>query len=397
MEASARLEPGWSLEDPGTRLVDQRSRLGDSGTRLGNQRARLADQMAVLNHRTRTNIHRAIQMSAGLLVVLVVVVCVATLATHTPNRGRAGNPHTSKHRLITNFKGSKARLPGSEAEKHKVMSESNASVIKRSSVGIEEVFISVKTASKFHYTRLPVILKTWYNLAKEHTFFFTDADDTSLRSVLGEGLVPTPCPPDHSRHALVCKMQHEFNAFLETKKKWFCHFDDDQYVNVAGLVWKLREFAAEEDWYLGKPSLEKPLEIIDRDGDVFKQNKLKFWFGTGGAGFCLSRPLAERMRGLAGRRQFISTSEKMRLPDDVTMGYIVEMLADVPLTPVAEFHSHLEPLALVRDLGDQISFSYGDHATNLVEVEGFTLTEDPTRFLSIHCNLNPDTAWCPKR
>lgn len=87
-------------------------------------------------------------MSAGLLVVLVVVVCVATLATHTPNRGRAGNPHTSKHRLITNFKGSKARLPGSEAEKHKVMSESNASVIKRSSVGIEEVFISVKTASK---------------------------------------------------------------------------------------------------------------------------------------------------------------------------------------------------------------------------------------------------------
>ena len=53
--------------------------------------------------------------------------------------------------------------------------------------------------------------------------------------------------------------------------RWFCHFDDDQYVNVAGLVWKLREFAAEEDWYLGKPSLEKPLEIIDRDGDVFKQ------------------------------------------------------------------------------------------------------------------------------
>ena len=60
------------------------------------------------------------------------------------------------------------------------------------------------------------------------------------------------------------------------------------------------------------------------------------------------------------------------------------MLADVPLTPVAEFHSHLEPLALVRDLGDQISFSYGDHATNLVEVEGFTLTEDPTRSDRFH-------------
>ena len=46
---------------------------------------------------------------------------------------------------------------------------------------------------------------------------------------------------------------------------WFCHFDDDQYVNVAALESKLRQFDEREDWYLGKPSIGKPLDILDRD------------------------------------------------------------------------------------------------------------------------------------
>lgn len=122
MEAAS--DPGWSLEDPGARLVDPRL-----GRLLA---AAAADQMAVLNHRTRTHIHRAIQMSAGLLVVLVVVVCVATLATHSPSSPR--------HRLISNL------------ERRKVMMASDAAVIRRSSVGIQDVFISVKTASKIIFS-----------------------------------------------------------------------------------------------------------------------------------------------------------------------------------------------------------------------------------------------------
>ena len=47
--------------------------------------------------------------------------------------------------------------------------------------------------------------------------------------------------------------------------RWFCHFDDDQYVNVPVLVRKLAEFPADRPWYLGKPSIDKPLEILDRD------------------------------------------------------------------------------------------------------------------------------------
>lgn len=41
---------------------------------------------------------------------------------------------------------------------------------------------------------------------------------------------------------------------------------------------------------------------------------------------------------------FISTAEKIRLPDDCTIGYIIEALLEVALTHTHLFHSHLENL-----------------------------------------------------
>lgn len=41
---------------------------------------------------------------------------------------------------------------------------------------------------------------------------------------------------------------------------------------------------------------------------------------------------------------FISTAEKIRLPDDCTIGYIIEALLEVTLTHTYLFHSHLENL-----------------------------------------------------
>ena len=36
-------------------------------------------------------------------------------------------------------------------------------------------------------------------------------------------------------------------------------------MNVAALESKLRQFDESKDWYLGKPSIGKPLDILDRD------------------------------------------------------------------------------------------------------------------------------------
>ena len=37
--------------------------------------------------------------------------------------------------------------------------------------------------------------------------------------------------------------------------------DDDTYLNVVALVKLLQRFPHHEDWYIGKPSLSKPLTV----------------------------------------------------------------------------------------------------------------------------------------
>ena len=175
----------------------------------------------------------------------------------------------------------------------------------------------------------------------------------------------------------------------------------------------------------------------------FLQHRLSFWFATGGAGFCLSRSLASKMAPIAGGGRFETVGDKIRLPDDVTMGYIAHLL-DTKLTRVEEFHSHLEPQRLLEFAEDgsevefetfqnQISFSYSKYGDemNVVGIEegAFTEDEDPTRYISIyiiiiaytvkniylqlkmhqliinffyrfkslHCKLFPNFNWCPKR
>lgn len=55
------------------------------------------------------------------------------------------------------------------------------------------------------------------------------------------------------------------NKLLCLFYRWFCHFDDDNYVNVPQLIRMLQKYDWTDDWYLGKPSIKAPLEILDRE------------------------------------------------------------------------------------------------------------------------------------
>jgi hypothetical protein len=37
-------------------------------------------------------------------------------------------------------------------------------------------------------------------------------------------------------HSLGLVLEQEFEHFLRSHKQWWCHFDDDNYVNVAALL-----------------------------------------------------------------------------------------------------------------------------------------------------------------
>lgn len=41
--------------------------------------------------------------------------------------------------------------------------------------------------------------------------------------------------------------------------RWFCHVDDDNYVNPEALLSLLSGFPQDSDIYVGKPSLDKPI------------------------------------------------------------------------------------------------------------------------------------------
>lgn len=184
-------------------------------------------------------------------------------------------------------------------------------------------------------------------------------------------------------------MSVEFDAFIDSNKRWFCHFDDDNYVNVPQLVQLLRDYDPLEDWYLGKPSIRQPLEIVSRDN---KASKISFWFATGGAGFCLSRALALKMIPIASGGKFISIGEKIRLPDDVTLGYIVEHLLSKRLTVINRLHSHLEPMKFLKTntLSQQITFSYSrfENQMNTLSIDGaFDRSKDQTRYSSQQLSL----------
>uniref|UniRef100_A0A8C5KAT5 Beta-1,3-N-acetylglucosaminyltransferase n=1 Tax=Jaculus jaculus TaxID=51337 RepID=A0A8C5KAT5_JACJA len=259
-----------------------------------------------------------------------------------------------------------------------------------------DVFIAVKTTRKFHRARLDLLLETWISRHKE----MVSPQPTHPLPLPTGNVVLTNCSAAHSRQALSCKMSVEYDHFIESGRKWFCHVDDDNYVNLRALLRLLASYPHTQDVYIGKPSLNRPIQATER----ISENKVRpvhFWFATGGAGFCISRGLALKMGPWASGGHFMNTAERIRLPDDCTIGYIVEALLGVSLIRSGLFHSHLENLQQVpaSELHEQVTLSYGtfENKRNAVLVKGpFSVEADPSRFRSIHCHLYPDTPWCPR-
>uniref|UniRef100_A0A098M0D8 Beta-1,3-N-acetylglucosaminyltransferase n=2 Tax=Colubroidea TaxID=34989 RepID=A0A098M0D8_9SAUR len=268
----------------------------------------------------------------------------------------------------------------------------------REEISPRDIFIAVKTTKKFHKARLELLLDTWISRNKEMTYIFTDGEDQELKQRTGN-IINTNCSSAHSRQALSCKMAVEYDKFIESGRKWFCHVDDDNYVNVRMLVKLLSSYAHTQDIYIGKPSLDRPIQATERISEN-KMHPVHFWFATGGAGFCISRGLALKMTPWASGGHFMSTAEKIRLPDDCTIGYIIESVLGVKLIRSNLFHSHLENLHQVpkSEIHKQVTLSYGmfENKRNSIHMKGaFSVEEDPSRFRSIHCLLYPDTPWCP--
>ncbi|KAK2188892.1 hypothetical protein NP493_120g01019 [Ridgeia piscesae] len=278
-----------------------------------------------------------------------------------------------RERSITSVKS------GSESKQPNNRNSSTKPSKSRRQTELNDIFISVKT-SKWYHDRLDLILETWYIMARDQVYFFTDEDNDIYRHRTRGHLINTNCSSTYDRYALCCKMSIEYDTFIASKKRWFCHVDDDTYVNVPALVTLLQLYNDTGDWYLGKPSLSYPLKTRDLDG---AGQQIAFWFATGGAGFCLSRGIALKMVPFASGGRLVTACRKIRLPDDCTIGYFVYISLNKQLTVVNQFHSHLEGLWRINlgNIANQVTFSYGQLGTrrNVVQIPGYNDSYDPSR------------------
>ncbi|CAI5791861.1 beta-1,3-N-acetylglucosaminyltransferase lunatic fringe [Podarcis lilfordi] len=316
---------------------------------------------------------------------------------------RTALPSGQSHNDVRSFSAYFSKLARGKAEAASAVGggpeEGRAARPQLEDISPQDVFIAVKTTKKFHKSRLELLLDTWISRNKDMTFIFTDGEDEELKKRTGN-VINTNCSAAHSRQALSCKMAVEYDKFIESGRKWFCHMDDDNYVNVRALIKLLSSYPHTQDIYIGKPSLDRPIQATERISEN-KMHPVHFWFATGGAGFCISRGLALKMSPWASGGHFMSTAEKIRLPDDCTIGYIIESVLGVKLIRSNLFHSHLENLHQVpkTEIHVQVTLSYGmfENKRNSIHIKGaFSVEEDPSRFRTVHCMLYPDTPWCPR-
>ena len=278
---------------------------------------------------------------------------------------------------------------------------------------LESVHLSVKTTESLHDDRLSLLARTWFQtVPKDNLYVVTDVWNSST-SFKGFKIYSTTCPKGHGRNALSCKSGVEYDLYYSAVDKgvtykWFCHFDDDIYVNAVALQKLLSSYNNSGYWYLGRwPSTHygKSRRPIPKQALVhFPNLKRKEHYYATGAAYCLSATLMRKMEVyLRGPKKYQSISQLLKLPDDFVVGFVVESLLGYELTVVPTMHSHVEKrLKSIppHELPHQVTISYGSRAhgkpQNVISLPHFLIPihKDKTRFLSYHCLLYPHISWC---
>lgn len=232
---------------------------------------------------------------------------------------------------------------------------------------MRDILLTVKTTAKNHKTRVKLLLDVWAPEALEKTFLVTDkvpGDDFNLLQKLPGRVIQSYCDDSHSREDLSCKMNFELSILKNAIKnnqppKWYCHFDDDTFLNFEALQNHLSSYPEDEPIYTGKKSISKPVQITYRSNDGTNIQSKPFHFATGGAGWCINRPMYQRLITLLSHdSDFTRISRTTGLPDDMTIGFLIESELGEQLKSVEKFHSHLEDLDQLKNPSDQITLSY---------------------------------------
>ena len=132
-------------------------------------------------HWTRNKI-KMVQVAAAVLTLLVLTFCLLFQPGASPQEennpswsSETFNPAQMKENILMKFPSSP-----SVASRFGLLKRRNDELLPVDDILQEDLFISVKTSQKFHRKRLDLVLKTWFQLARDQTWFFTDQHDAEL-------------------------------------------------------------------------------------------------------------------------------------------------------------------------------------------------------------------------
>jgi fringe protein len=256
----------------------------------------------------------------------------------------------------------------------------------------------IRTSSHFYQKRLIYLLQTWIPLVNNDVFFVTDI---FLPNISKDHIILTKktCGSDaHSMNILCCKTAHDFILFHRhiSKYNWFCHFDDDQYVNVNNLNEYLSTFDSDQPYYIGRTSWA---DTLKRTKEPFPQ---PFWFATLGAGVCLSKRAIKLLKTYTqSPSEFADGCIRENYHDDIYLGFVLSGYLNISVTKTNHFHSHLEKdfysdkQTFLKTYTDQITFGFRSpdrYPYYLPQL--YTSHTDPYHIRTLHCYLYTQLDQC---
>ncbi|OQV14887.1 hypothetical protein BV898_10919 [Hypsibius exemplaris] len=166
----------------------------------------------------------------------------------------------------------------------------------------------------------------------------------------------TFCGQKHNGVSLTCKMQEELRLYYKTppqmRSKWFCHFDDDVYVNIFNLIKALKQLGDPEKkaLYVGKKAAFLPHGMNITYGLSSSEERWRSLVWAVGPAVCLSSRLMNMMQSvleqddhpaniLAAARRLDET-----VGDDILVAIFITEHLRIPLTNVERMYSVFDKL-----------------------------------------------------
>ncbi|GAU89411.1 hypothetical protein RvY_01962 [Ramazzottius varieornatus] len=274
------------------------------------------------------------------------------------------------------------------------------------------LFLTVRTTPVKHHSRLKASQDTWIKDAadmkssdgKKTTKIYVVTDSYTRKSTQENLDGSHIIYETHCGRSIIqsqgCSLHKELSLFytVADHARWFCHVDDDAYINVPALLVLLSQHNHEEPFYIGRRSL--PTGIWG--WDHLNKKHIMVDFVTGQV-ICLSKTAMEMLKPLVTELKhpwnFLRLTRHH--PDDIILGYIFQHYLHMSITESQRMYIQYDDLRNLTetDIRNAATMSYGRRNVFVLPRENATVVAEDSiskRFHALHSYYTQKSRDCQK-